>query len=71
MFFHGMNGGSRGGPVDTTLYDLLKVKPNASDDEIKKVCFIIFFWGGCLTLFHLIILFAMDVRIIAFFDVKL
>uniref|UniRef100_A0A914XA11 Uncharacterized protein n=1 Tax=Plectus sambesii TaxID=2011161 RepID=A0A914XA11_9BILA len=37
MFFHGMNGGGgRSGPADTALYDLLKVKPNASDDEIKK-----------------------------------
>lgn len=33
-----MNGGgrSRDGPVDTTLYDILKVKPNATEDEIKK-----------------------------------
>uniref|UniRef100_A0A0R3RWE5 DnaJ subfamily A member 2 n=1 Tax=Elaeophora elaphi TaxID=1147741 RepID=A0A0R3RWE5_9BILA len=32
-----MNGGGRmNGPVDTTLYDILKVKPNATDEEIKK-----------------------------------
>ncbi|VDK67745.1 unnamed protein product, partial [Cylicostephanus goldi] len=41
MFFHtmgGMGGMGRGqeGPVDTRLYDLLKVKPDASEDEIKK-----------------------------------
>lgn len=40
MFFHRMNGSGRmNGPVDTTLYDILKVKPNATDDEIKKVIF--------------------------------
>lgn len=34
-----MNGGarSRDGPVDTTLYDILNVKPNATEEEIKKV----------------------------------
>lgn len=33
-----MNGGHRGGgPVETKLYDILGVKPNASEDEIKKV----------------------------------
>nr|CRZ24875.1 BMA-DNJ-19 [Brugia malayi] len=32
-----MNGGGRmNGPVDTTLYDILNVKPNATLDEIKK-----------------------------------
>ncbi|MCP9261103.1 DnaJ subfamily A member 2 [Dirofilaria immitis] len=32
-----MNGGGRmNGPVDTTLYDILKVKPNATEDEIKS-----------------------------------
>uniref|UniRef100_A0A915BWQ7 Chaperone DnaJ C-terminal domain-containing protein n=1 Tax=Parascaris univalens TaxID=6257 RepID=A0A915BWQ7_PARUN len=38
MFFHHMNGGarSRDGPVDTTLYDILNVKPNATEEEIKK-----------------------------------
>lgn len=38
MFFNHMNGGSRSrdGPVDTTLYDLLRVKPNATEEEIKK-----------------------------------
>ncbi|KAF8385744.1 dnj-19, partial [Pristionchus pacificus] len=40
MFFNmggmpGMGGG-RGGPADTKLYDLLNVRPDASDDEIKK-----------------------------------
>lgn len=40
MFFHHMNGGSRmNGPVDTALYDILKVKPDATDAEIKKVPF--------------------------------
>lgn len=34
--YHFMNGGSSG-PVDTTLYDILGVKPDASDSEIKKV----------------------------------
>lgn len=33
----GMNGGPSRGPVDTTLYELLRVSPNATDDEIKKV----------------------------------
>lgn len=36
-----MNGGGPshgGGPADTKLYDVLGVKPNASQDEIKKVC---------------------------------
>ncbi|VDK51563.1 unnamed protein product [Anisakis simplex] len=38
MFFHHMNGGarSRDGPVDTYLYDVLNVRPNASESEIKK-----------------------------------
>uniref|UniRef100_A0A7E4VEL5 Chaperone protein dnaJ n=1 Tax=Panagrellus redivivus TaxID=6233 RepID=A0A7E4VEL5_PANRE len=34
--FPGMNGGGRDGPVDTKLYDLLKVSPNATEDELKK-----------------------------------
>jgi DnaJ family protein A protein 2 len=36
--FPGMSGHGHGhdGPADTKLYDLLKVSPNASDDEIKK-----------------------------------
>lgn len=42
MFFNGMPEGfaraSRsGGPVDTTLYDLLGVKPTSTEGEIKKV----------------------------------
>ncbi|VDN03143.1 unnamed protein product [Thelazia callipaeda] len=37
MFFHRMNGAARShGPVDTTLYDILKVKPTATEEEIKK-----------------------------------
>ncbi|EYC40517.1 hypothetical protein Y032_0608g593 [Ancylostoma ceylanicum] len=41
MFFHnmgGMGGMGRGqdGPVDTRLYDILKVKPDASEEDIKK-----------------------------------
>ncbi|KAK0410663.1 hypothetical protein QR680_005260 [Steinernema hermaphroditum] len=36
MFFSGMGGSRGGGPVDTTLYDALGVRPDASDDEIKK-----------------------------------
>jgi DnaJ family protein A protein 2 len=46
MFFGGMGGGfggmphmnghGRDGPADTQLYDLLRVKPDATDDEIKK-----------------------------------
>lgn len=39
MFFnmngHGHGGGS-GSPVDNTLYDLLGVRPNAAEGEIKK-----------------------------------
>ncbi|CDW54215.1 DnaJ homolog subfamily A member 2 [Trichuris trichiura] len=31
-----MFGGGKGQPVDTTLYDILHVSPNASDMEIKK-----------------------------------
>lgn len=31
-----MNGGGRDGPVDTKLYDLLHVSPNATDDELKR-----------------------------------
>jgi len=31
-----MGGRGNSGPVDTTLYDALNVKPDASDDEIKK-----------------------------------
>jgi len=30
-------GGSRGRPAETKLYDLLRVSPTATDDEIKKV----------------------------------
>ncbi len=40
MFFHSMNGhGPRrgGAPVDTTLYEIMGVRPNASEDDIKKV----------------------------------
>ena len=33
----GMNGGPNQGPVDTSLYEALRVSPNASDDEIKRV----------------------------------
>lgn len=37
-----MNGGGRmNGPVDTTLYNILNVKPNATMDEIKKVYFLL------------------------------
>ncbi|KAK6034192.1 DnaJ domain protein [Cooperia oncophora] len=39
MFFHGGLGGmgrAHDGPVDTRLYDVLKVKPDASDDDIRK-----------------------------------
>ncbi|PAV65500.1 hypothetical protein WR25_04132 [Diploscapter pachys] len=38
MFFNMGGGGPRsgGGPVDTKLYDLLNVRPDASDDDIKK-----------------------------------
>lgn len=48
MFFHnmgGMGGMGRGqdGPVDTRLYDILKVKPDASDEDIKKVRFSCFY----------------------------
>lgn len=38
----GMNGGPSRGPVDTTLYELLRVSPNATDDEIKKVNFVFY-----------------------------
>lgn len=34
---NGSGGRSRDGPVETTLYDLLNVKPSATTDEIKKV----------------------------------
>lgn len=37
MPFGGMNGGPSRGPVDTSLYELLRVSPNATEDEIKKV----------------------------------
>lgn len=39
MFFNmgGMGGRGRDGPVDTKLYDILGVKPSATEDEIKKV----------------------------------
>lgn len=38
MFFS-MNGSgrSRDGPVETTLYEILGVEPNATNEEIKKV----------------------------------